>query len=122
MKFDEYEIKFAVGKYGEDNSTYIEAVVMEDGEPIDYYCDVTICSMHTECRGEIVVLDVNNSKELIDAMVENGLIEMTSFIGVRSGYCDYPKGRLTKKFFDEVVGDKVEAYETVFERELREVS
>ena len=120
MKFDEYEIKFVVGKYNEDNSTYIGAVVMEDGEPVEYYDDVTICSMHTAIGGEEVALDTNNSRELINAMVENGLIEIMPYIAIRSGYCEYPKGRITKKFFDEIAGDKIEAYNTVFANELKE--
>lgn len=120
MKYNDHEIKFVVDKYEKDNSTYIGAVIMEDGEIVDFYDDITICSMYTAIGGEEVVLDTNNSKELINAMIENGLIEKTPYIGVRSGYCDYPKGRITKKFFDEVAMDKAEAYEMVFSNELKE--
>jgi hypothetical protein len=113
MKYGDYEIKFYVDRYAKDRSTYIEALVMENGEPVDCYADVTICGMYNTFRGE-AALDVNNVGDLIDAMVHNELIEITPRIAVRSGFCEYPIGKLTKKFFNEVVGDKAEAYERVF--------
>ena len=121
MKFDEYEIKFVVDKYNKDNSTYIGAYTMENGEPCEFWADVTLCSMHTTVGGEEVVLDTNNEEKLIDTMIENGLLVLTPRIGIRGGYCNYPIGRITKKFFDEVIMDKIEAYNMVFSNELREV-
>ena len=120
MKYDDYELKFSVDKYNEDNSTYIGALVMENGNPVDLYADVTICVPHTTLGGEDVVLNINDEKELINAMVEEGLLVITPYIGMRTEHCNYPKGKLTKKFFDEVYGDKVKAYVIVFSHELRD--
>ena len=120
MRFDDEELKFVVDKYVNDGSTYIGAYVIENGEPIDFWGDITVCSMHTAIGGNEVCLDMNNEKRLINAMIKNGLLVMTERIGIRGEFCNYPIGRITKKFFDEVIGDKVDAYNVVFARELDE--
>lgn len=119
MEYNGYDIKFLVDKYTEDDSTYIGAYIKEDKE-YDLYADVTIYGYRTTFGGEEIALDINNEKKLIDAMVENGLIVITERIALRTDYCNYPIGRLTKKFFDEVIGDKAGAYEVVFANELKE--
>lgn len=120
MKHDGYELKFSINNYHIDGSTYIGALVMENGNPADLYADVTICVPHATLGGEEVVLDVEDEKKLIDAMVEEGLLVITPRIGLRAEHCNYPIGKLTKKFFNEVYGDKVKAYEIVFNHELRD--
>ena len=80
-------------------------LVMENGNPADLYADVTICVPHATLGGEEVVLDVEDEKKLIDVMIEEGLLVITPRIGLRAEHCNYPIGKLTKKFFNEVYGE-----------------
>lgn len=92
-----YEIKFIIDMYSVDKSTYIAAVVMEDGEVVDCYADITRC-IPFATQG--IILDTNNVPDLCDAMVEQGLIVKTGE-EVTSGSCTYPIAKVTDKFYTE---------------------
>ena len=104
MKFkfydEDFELKFIIDKYVRDNSTYIEAVVMENGNPIEPFGYVTTCIPFSTMEEDEVVLDTNNSGELIKEMKKQKLIKLTDRT-VSSGFCVYPIGKLTKKFYTE---------------------
>jgi len=101
MKFNNYEIKFETSVYIADGSTYIGALICEDGEVVDYYGDVTTCIPFGADDGEII-LDTNNCGELIKEMIKQKLIEKTGDT-VPSGYCTYPIAKTTEKFKNELV-------------------
>ena len=94
------EIKFYTDMYSVDGSTYVGAVLIENGEPVEYYGDITTCIPFSTMEEEEVVLDTNNCGNAADAMVEQGYVKLTRR-KVKSGFCEYPVGKLTKKFFNE---------------------
>lgn len=101
MKFNDYEIKFGTNTYLADGSMFIEALIIENGNVVDYYGDITTCIPFATNDGEII-LDTNNCGELITEMISQGLIEKTNRT-VPSGYCIYPIGKVTKKFETELI-------------------
>ena len=106
MKFnfydEDYELKFVTDMYAMDGSTYVEAVVMENGKPVEPFGGVTTCIPFATMDEDEIVLDTNNSGELIKEMRKQKLIKLTDRT-VSSGYCVYPIGKLTKKFYTEIL-------------------
>lgn len=96
-----YEIKFDMDKYYIDNSTYICALIMENGEVVDFYGDVTTCIPYSVGEDEIL-LDSNNSPDLIREMERVGLIKMTGN-AVQQGFGKYLVAKLTDKFESELI-------------------
>lgn len=52
-------------------------------------------------------LDTNNSGHIIAAMKKRGYIEVSETEVGFSGYCMYPLGKLTEKFFEKEMGVKI---------------
>lgn len=100
MKVDGYDITFLVDKYAEDTwqRKAVIAIVAsgdEEGEP---YSDVTInIPQYSLDEGESFLSA--DCPDLIDAMVENGYLEITDEVKVNYGI--YKVGRFTQKFIDE---------------------
>ena len=101
MKYNEYEIKFTMGRYVADNSIYIGAYIIEDEKPVDYYGDVTTCIPFTVTDNEML-LDTNNCGDLISEMINQKILEPLGY-SVPSGYCNYPTAKVTDKFYKEAL-------------------
>lgn len=101
MKLNEREIKFTTDTYAVDDSMYIGAWITEENEPDDFYGDVTVCIPYMTAEDEII-LDTNNSPELIKEMIKQKLIKKTGEM-VGSGFCVYPIAKVTEKFYREVI-------------------
>ena len=101
----QYEITFYTSRYSNNNALFVGAIgkCSEDDfeEP---YCDVTVnlppSGMIQNERA--AYLDMNNSGNVINKMVEEGYIEMVDGVEYASGFCVYPLGIFTDKFWKEV--------------------
>lgn len=94
-----YELTFYKSRYIADNSIFIEAWCREDGD--DYwepYADVTKCLYERPADG-CSFLDTNNVGHLIQAMVDEGYVELTGRTA-SSGWCEYPEGRFDKEWLE----------------------
>lgn len=105
MKFyfidETFDLGFVTSSYLANGSL---AVIAYDKNTGTEFADVTVNLPLSLAYGDMQYLDVNNSQELIDAMVKEKYIEMTDYKG-RSGYVLYPMGVFTEKFYWKVEED-----------------
>ena len=104
LKFQSFgmdkEVYFYLDEYL-NGGTYIGAMLIEEnGE--DYYGNVSVNVPHgyIENKNEFYA-DTNNSSNLINAMLEAKLIKKMGE-SVSSGFCVYPKMKITKDFWNYV--------------------
>jgi len=99
LKFKLYdepmEVYFFTSRYELNNKLFIGARTVEDD---DFYGDITVNLPFGYINNDNeFYADTNNSKEIIKAMLEQELIKETAE-SMSSGYCIYPKMKLTRKF------------------------
>lgn len=97
---NEYDISFVRDTYVNNGSLYVGAIDNEDG---CLFCSVTVNLPASDriSENDCAYLDTNNAENVIDQMIDEGYIEMLSDMAF-SGFCCYPLGRFTEKFFKEV--------------------
>ena len=92
-------IKFVASKYANNGSLAVQAYC-EDGEP---YATITVNLPDSDMNGEnMAFLDTNNCDSLIRQMADAGYVELLPMY-VNSGFCSYPLGAFTDKFFESEV-------------------
>ena len=99
LKFKLYnepmEIYFFTSRYELNNKLFIGARTVEDD---DFYGDITVnLPFGFVDNDNEFYADTNNSREIIKAMIEQGLIKETDD-SMSSGFCVYPKMILTDEF------------------------
>jgi hypothetical protein len=101
----EYELTFYTDKYCNNNSLYVGAMgKCSEDEWEEPYCDVTVNLPRSGIiqNERAAFLDMNNSGNVITKMIEEGYIEIVDGMEERSGFCVYPLGIFTDKFWNEV--------------------
>lgn len=102
MKVNDYDVTFVVDTYADMfQGKAVRAYVASGEDEGEYYGDVTInipqYSLFEE-DGEDAFLSAD-CPDLIDAMVENGYLEIVREVKVNYG--TYKVGKFTQKFIDE---------------------
>ena len=97
---NEYELSFKIMQYV-NNTTAVRAICCDDYSP---YATITknIPQYSDNLLEDSAYLDTNNCGDLIKAMIDNGYITLADSY-VDNGFCRYPLGTFTKKFYDEFV-------------------
>ena len=94
-----YNLTFEATTYQNNGSLAVQAYD-EEGMP---FAIVTVNTPYSDTNEkDVAFLDTNNSGSLVRQMVDDGLIELTGRY-VQSGYCSYPQGKFTKKFYESEV-------------------
>ena len=88
----EYDLKFYKSKYVNSENTAIIAM-MDDGEMYGY---VSVNLIHRNLSEDEIFMDMNNSSQLCNAMIKDGLLKPTGET-MSSGYCVYPVAKITNK-------------------------
>ena len=96
---NEYDLHFVRSEYANNGSLYVGAIC-SDGEP---FCDVTVNLDESQYirNPKAAYLDTNNSANVISEMIEEGYVVIDETDGAESGFCYYPLGVFTDKFFEE---------------------
>ena len=96
------KVYFYTDKYANNDSTFVGAICIDENGEEDYYGNVSINVPfgYLENDNEFYA-DTNNSSEIVKAMLKEKLIRKTGDT-TSSGYCIYPKVKLTKKFWEYV--------------------
>ena len=107
---NDYKLSFLKTAYAYGGGIAIEALCEEFDEDIsdetwlEPYAGVTtnLCVTSSKC---CAYLDTNNSRHLIDWMIEEGLVELTGRT-VQSGFCTYPEGEFSDEFLNGCLTDE----------------
>lgn len=99
MKVNDYNVTFEVTTYADMfQRKAVLAIIVDGEEKGELYGDVTInIPQYSLDEGESFISA--DCPELIDAMVENGYLEITDEVKVNYG--TYKVGKFTQKFIDE---------------------
>lgn len=109
---NDYKLSFLKTAYAYGGGIAVEALCEEFDEDIDPepwlepYAGVTT-NLGVTSSKRCAYLDTNNSRHLIDWMVEQGLVELTGMT-MPSGFCIYPEGRFTEGFLNDCLNDEDE--------------
>ena len=106
LKFTLYgkqkEVYFVLDTYAISGDLAILAYNIDENGYDDYYGDVSKALQFGRINGDDeFYADTNNSSSLIEEMLKQGLIKDTDE-SCSSGFCVYPKMKLTKKFKEYV--------------------
>ena len=107
---NDYKLSFLKTAYAYGGGIAIEALCEEadpdiDPEPwLEPYANVTV-NLGVPCGERCAFLDTNNSRHLVDWMVEQGLVVLTGAT-MPSGFCIYPEGRFTEEFLAACLTDE----------------
>lgn len=88
----EYNLKFYKTKYMNPENTAIIALT-NNGETYGF---VSVNLIHRNISEDEIFMDMNNSSQLCNAMIKDGLLKPTGET-VSSGYCVYPVAKITDK-------------------------
>lgn len=94
---DTYNVWFTKGNYANNNSLAVQAWCDEGP-----FATVTVNLTESKrLKENQAYLDINNCSELISEMEDNGYVEIDEQNFGLSGFCMYPCGTFTEKFFKE---------------------
>ena len=90
---DTIDLKFVKAKYYYGDV----AIIAVDADTGEEWATVTVNLPYPLDDG-CVFMDTNNHKAIVDAMVNEGYIELTG-LEMPSGFCMYPEARLNEEWF-----------------------
>lgn len=100
-----YKLALYADRYAYGNGLYLAALDISDPDSDDYlepFCDVTVnittdpaASSWCAKDGHVVIDTNNNSKELVDALINSGIITLSNN-SCQSGFCTYPLAEVPK--------------------------
>lgn len=94
---EEYDLCFIITQYADNGTLAVEAYDPKEGP----FATVTVNLPESdELESDQQYLDMNNSQNLVLAMAKEGYIVLTNKVAF-SGFCAYPMGVFTEKFFKE---------------------
>ena len=104
---NKFDVWFYTNTYANNGTMYIGAMCKDEDGNVDYYGDVSVNLSHGRVDNDNeFYADINNSKELIKTMLEAKLIEDLDET-CSSGYCIYPKMKITEKFKEYIEESEV---------------